>query len=231
MEKTQLSKRLKTAAYYVKKNLPVADIGSDHAYLPIYLVQNNIIPSAIAGEVIKGPFENAKNKVLSVGLENQISVRLGSGLNVLKPEDNIGTVTICGMGGILIADILNEGLSKSKLPLNARLVLQPNNAEEILRAFLRKNQFKIISETIIEENNKMYEIITAEHHLEDFNYTETELNFGPFLVEEKSAIFLKKWEKELAIQEKILEQLKNSDDRDKMKQTKEKIQHIREVLL
>lgn len=230
MEKIQLSKRLKAAAKYVKPNLPIADIGSDHAYLPIYLVQNHIISSAIAGEVVKGPFDNATNKVLSVGLEKKISVRLGSGLEVLTPEDNIGTITICGMGGILMAEILKEGLNKSKIPLNARLVLQPNNAEDILRDFLRKNHFKIISETIIEENNKLYEIIVAEHHLEYFDYSETELTFGPLLVEEKSPLFMKKWQKELALQETILEKLKNSNDLKKIKQIKEKICHIKEVL-
>lgn len=134
------------------------------------------------------------------------------------------------MGGILMADILKEGLNKSKIPLNARLVLQPNNAEDILRDFLRKNQFKINSETIIEENNKLYEIIVAEHHLEYFDYSETELTFGPLLVEEKSHLFMKKWQKELALQETILEKLKNSNDFKKIKQIKEKICHIKEVL-
>lgn len=230
MEKIQLSKRLKAAAKYVKPNLPIADIGSDHAYLPIYLVQNHIISSAIAGEVVKGPFENAKNKIISVGLENEISVRLGSGLEVVSPEDNIGTITICGMGGILIADILKEGLSKANLPVSARLVLQPNNAEDILRDFLRMNHYNIITETIIEENNKFYEIIVAEHNLEDFDYTETELIFGPFLVQEKPSLFLKKWTKELALQEDILEKLKNSNDSDKVKKTEDKIRLIKEVL-
>lgn len=230
MGKIQLSKRLKAASQYVRPDLPVVDIGSDHAYLPIHLVQNDIIPSAIAGEVVKGPFENAKNKIISVGLENEISVRLGSGLEVVSPKDNIGTITICGMGGILIADILKEGLSKANLPVSARLVLQPNNAEDILRDFLRMNHYNIITEAIIEENNKFYEIIVAEHNLEDFDYTETELIFGPFLVQEKPSLFLKKWTKELALQEDILEKLKNSNDSDKVKKTEDKIRLIKEVL-
>src|SRR5699024_9631599 len=111
-------------------------------YLPIYLIQNDIISSAIAGEVVEGPFENAKNKVNSLKIEDKISVRLGSGLNVLTTEDEIGTVTVCGMGGNLITEILLEGLNKSKLPLNARLVLQPNNGEKTLRKFLKENNFK-----------------------------------------------------------------------------------------
>ena len=97
-------------------------------------------------------------------------------------------------------------------------------------AHTSKNQFKIISETIIEENNKLYEIIVAEHHLEYFDYSETELTFGPLLVEEKSPLFMKKWQKELALQETILEKLKNSNDLKKIKQIKEKICHIKEVL-
>lgn len=175
MEIIQLSKRLKTVADFVKKDLPIADIGSDHAYLPIYLIQNDIISSAIAGEVVEGPFENAKNKVNSLKIEDKISVRLGSGLNVLTTEDEIGTVTVCGMGGNLITEILLEGLNKSKLPINARLVLQPNNGEKTLRKFLKENKFKILSESIIEENNKIYEIIVAECQLDDFEYNRQDL--------------------------------------------------------
>lgn len=230
MEIIQLSKRLKTVADFVKKDLPIADIGSDHAYLPIYLIQNDIISSAIAGEVVEGPFENAKNKVNSLKIEDKISVRLGSGLNVLTTEDEIGTVTVCGMGGNLITEILLEGLNKSKLPLNARLVLQPNNGEKTLRKFLKENKFKILSESIIEENNKIYEIIVAEYQLDDFEYSENELTFGPLLLKEKTATFIKKWTNELALQQAILKEIKKSDAKAKIKEIEKRIQKIKEVL-
>lgn len=230
MEMIQLSKRLKTVADFVKKDFPIADIGSDHAYLPIYLIQNDIISSAIAGEVVEGPFENAKNKVHSLKFEEKISVRLGSGLNVLTAEDEIGTITVCGMGGNLITDILLEGLNKSKLPLNARLVLQPNNGEKNLRKFLKENNFKILSESIIEENKKIYEIIVAEYQLEDFDYSENELTFGPLLLKEKTATFIKKWTNELALQQAILKEIKKSDDKAKIKEIEKRIQKIKEVL-
>lgn len=230
MEIIQLSKRLKTVADFVKKDLPIADIGSDHAYLPIYLIQNDIISSAIAGEVVEGPFENAKNKVNSLKIEDKISVRLGSGLNVLTTEDEIGTVTVCGMGGNLITEILLEGLNKSKLPLNARLVLQPNNGEKTLRKFLKENKFKILSESIIEENKKIYEIIVAEYQLEDFDYSENELTFGPLLLKEKTATFIKKWTNELALQQAILKEIKKSDAKAKIKEIEKRIQKIKEVL-
>lgn len=230
MEIIQLSKRLKTVADFVKKDLPIADIGSDHAYLPIYLIQNDIISSAIAGEVVEGPFENAKNKVNSLKIEDKISVRLGSGLNVLTTEDEIGTVTVCGMGGNLITEILLEGLNKSKLPLNARLVLQPNNGEKTLRKFLKENKFKILSESIIEENNKIYEIIVAEYQLDDFEYSENELTFGPLLLKEKTVTFIKKWTNELALQQAILKEIKKSDAKAKIKEIEKRIQKIKEVL-
>lgn len=230
MEIIQLSKRLKTVADFVKKDLPIADIGSDHAYLPIYLIQNDFISSAIAGEVVEGPFENAKNKVNSLKIEDKISVRLGSGLNVLTTEDEIGTVTVCGMGGNLITEILLEGLNKSKLPLNARLVLQPNNGEKTLRKFLKENKFKILSESIIEENNKIYEIIVAEYQLDDFEYSENELTFGPLLLKEKTATFIKKWTNELALQQAILKEIKKSDAKAKIKEIEKRIQKIKEVL-
>lgn len=230
MEKIRLSKRLKRAAEFVKKDELVADIGSDHAYLPIYLVQNLLIPEAIVGEVVKGPFENAKKTVNTYHLEDKISVRLGDGLNILQPEDEVGSITICGMGGVLIADILNDGLEKDLIPVNARLVLQPNNGEKQLRKLLQKNNYQIMAESILKENKKIYEIIVAEKSNKKVTYTENELTFGPFLIKEKDPIFYEKWEDELKKHQYILSQLEKSKDKDKMDLFQEKIHQIKKVL-
>lgn len=230
MEKLQLSKRLKAVSKYVKKNETVADIGSDHAYLPIHLIQHDLAPTAIAGEVAEGPFQNAQKKVKEYQLEDRISVRFGNGLNVLSQKDKIGTVTICGMGGILITHILSDGLKQQLLSKTTRLVLQPNNAEKEIRMFLQKNQYQIIEEAIVEENNKTYEIIVAESHPEKIEYTEEELTFGPLLLKNKSAVFYKKWEEELHTNERIFEQLKNTENVEKKKTIQNKIKQIKKVL-
>lgn len=230
MEKLQLSNRLKTVSQFVKKSEKVADIGSDHAYLPIYLIQHRLIPAAIAGEVVEGPFQNAKKKVKNYQLEDKISVRFGNGLHILNEEDEIGTVTICGMGGLLIANILNEGISKQILSKSTRLVLQPNNAEKDLRLFLQINQYEIIKEAIVEEHNKIYEVIVAEYKSEKIKYSEDELTFGPLLLKKKTSTFYKKWGTELGIHEDILEQLRNTKNIKKIEAIQEKIHQIKKVL-
>jgi len=230
MGKIRLSKRLKKVSQYVKKYTPLADIGSDHAQLPIYLVQNKQIPKAIAGEVVDGPFQIAKSEVKSHSLEDQISVRFGDGLEILTPQEEVGTITICGMGGLLIGHILKEGIQKKTLSKNTRLVLQPNNAVKELRIFLQQSNYKIIAEDLVDENDKIYEIIVAEFSPKEFHYTDFELAFGPFLLKKKSAIFYKKWEAELKINEYIEGQLKNTTNKEKLKNTQEKIQQIKKVL-
>ncbi len=107
MNAQKLSKRLQTVAAYVPQNAVVADIGSDHAYLPCYLVHQGIVQKAIAGEVVKGPYESACKEVRTEQLQDKITVRLADGMEAVEHEDGVTTVTIAGMGGPLIASILN----------------------------------------------------------------------------------------------------------------------------
>lgn len=230
MEKITLSKRLNRVAEFVRKDQPIADIGSDHAYLPIYLVQNNIVPSAIAGEVVEGPYQKAVEQVKLHNLEEQIATRFGNGLEVLKPDDEMGTIFICGMGGTLISNILAKGAERGKLPKSARLVLQPNNGEKNLRTFLQNNHYQIIHENILKENNKIYEIIVAEVAEEKVFYSEEEMLFGPFLLKEKNDIFKEKWTMEIDKYEKILRQVEQSKNEAKELEFKQIIQTIKRVI-
>lgn len=155
----KLSKRLQTVANHIPKGCAVADIGSDHAYLPVYLIENNIAQRAVAGEVNPGPFEAAKRTVAEHGLSDKIIVRKGDGLAVISAGE-ADVVTINGMGGGTIADILDNGADK--LETVTRLVLQPMVDAEQLRRWLHANRWQIAAEDIVIDDGLLYEIIVAE---------------------------------------------------------------------
>ena len=210
MNENQLSKRLETAASYVEKGARLADIGSDHAYLPCNLAQKGLIEFGIAGEVVLGPFSSAKKQIAASRLEGTVEARLGNGLEVIESNDRIDTITICGMGGDLIARILDAGFEEGELDNVKRLILQPNNAEMKLRHWLTDNNFEIMTETILEENSKIYEIIIAEPATEVSKLSSGDYLFGKFLRSEKNAIFVRKWESEIQKYEYILRSLEQS---------------------
>lgn len=222
---TRLSKRLATVADYVPQGARLVDVGSDHAYLPLFLVEQGRIGFAVAGEVVQGPYQSALKNVEQAGQSDKISVRLANGLAAVEQADQISTVTIAGMGGRLIADILEAG--KDKLVSVERLILQPNNREDDIRRWLVANDFQLVAEEILEENDKIYEILVAEKGKSDL--TADQLRFGPYLLEEQSATFQKKWLKELDKLTYALEQvpLERQADRSAISQ---KIQQIQEVL-
>ncbi|ADU29883.1 tRNA (adenine(22)-N(1))-methyltransferase [Evansella cellulosilytica] len=236
MNENKLSKRLEIVASYVKKGSVVADIGSDHAYLPIFLLQNNIAIKAVAGEVNKGPLLSAKAQVERCHLENEIKVKLGDGLDVLKDEVDVDTVTIAGMGGPLISQILENG--KHMLQHVNRLILQPNIAADAIRKWFLIEGWCLLSETIIEEDGHIYEILVAEKGDAKTPYSdeiEKELWLGPYLLKENSTPFIQKWKKEYEQLEKIASQINESHSTskallEKKKSVGLKMNWLREVL-
>lgn len=218
MNVERLSKRLSAVADFIPKGAKLADIGSDHAYLPCHVVKAGKVTYAIAGEVVEGPFQSAKKQVEMEGLSNQINVRKGNGLEVIDAGE-VECITIAGMGGALIATILEEG--KGKLDGVKRLVLQPNISAISIRLWLLENGWSLTDEAIIEEDGKIYEILVAEKGDPKSAYTENiecELLFGPFLSKQKNEAFLQKWTGERNNWERILNQLGQS------KQTEEKLE-------
>ena len=206
----ELGERLTRVASFVPNGSKVCDVGSDHAYLPVYLIQNDQITSAIAGEVVEGPYLSAKQTVRDYRMENRIEVRLGDGLQILTKEDDVTAVTICGMGGELISRILEAGYNGGHLNGRERLILQPNVAEHFVREWLMNHSFRIVEETVVEDNHRLYEIIVAEPVDKRVEYTELELKYGPILLKESSALSVAKWNRMNRKNKEILEQLQKS---------------------
>lgn len=135
----------------------MADIGTDHAYLPAYLIETGAVPRAIAGDVMPGPLEAARQTVESAGLADRIELRLGDGLQVLRPGE-VTTVTLCGMGGALMAQLLGA----VSLESIERLVLQPMESPERLRAWLTSHGWRIVHEELVEDAGRIYVVMAAE---------------------------------------------------------------------
>ena len=220
-----ISKRLELVASFVPQGAVLLDVGSDHAYLPIELVEKGKIERAIAGEVVEGPYQSAVKNVESHGLKEKIQVRLANGLAAFEEEDQVTVITIAGMGGRLIATILEEGLDK--LSNIQHLILQPNNREDDLRIWLQDNVFQIVAESILEEAGKFYEILVVEAG--QMELSASDVRFGPFLSKEVSPVFVQKWQREAAKLEVALSQIpeKNLAERQILA---DKIQAIKEVL-
>ena len=207
-----LETRLAHLAAMVDENTRLADIGTDHAYLPIDLVKSGKIDFAIASDVAEGPLDNAKTDILAAGLSKNIETRLGSGLETLRPEDNIQTVVIAGMGGKLMSDLLET--AKVNGNLYPTLILEPNIGEPRVRKWLMENNYQIIQEEIIDTAGHIYELIKATLITDKHPLTDKELLFGPFLLKEKTAVFTKKWTNQLAYQKQLLLNLNKAKNKD-----------------
>ncbi|MFD1203888.1 tRNA (adenine(22)-N(1))-methyltransferase [Sporosarcina contaminans] len=230
MNTVKLSDRLAAVASFVEEGAVLADIGSDHAYLPCYLVHAHKIERAIAGEVVKGPFESAVKNVKREGLDDHITVRLANGLSAIKEHDQVDTVTIAGMGGPLIATILQEG--KDKLFSVKRIITQPNIHASSIRQWAMENGWKIVNEQILKEDGKIYEIIVLEKGKSV--YDDLEIAVGPFLLQQRSDTFLEKWNREVLEWQRVLQSLEHAAETEEIRLKKDhlskRIQLIGKVL-
>ena len=232
MNAQQLSERLKRVASYVPEGAMLADIGSDHAYLPCYLALKGNINGAIAGEVVKGPYDSAKKQVRQEGLQDMIDVRLASGLAAIEPADGVTAISIAGMGGPLITAIIEDG--KEKLEGVQRLILQPNVHGKAIREWAEANQWAITEEEILKENDKIYEILVLEPAASPVHFSEKELLMGPILSKEKSPVFNEKWSRESSQWKRILVSMESTEQTleilGKKKELIDKIRLVEEVL-
>lgn len=182
----KLSKRLRAAADLVRQDAYIADVGTDHAYLPIALCLEGRVKGAVASDINEGPILRAREHINAYGLDTQIKTVLADGLDKIssyEPTD----ILILGMGGELIASIISRAsFTKNEA---VRLILQPMTHPEILRRFLLDNGYCIVEETLVLEEKKVYQIICAEYTGKTEEYSDVELLLGKNNIERGGELF------------------------------------------
>ena len=219
----QLSKRLQCIADYVKPGSVVADIGTDHAYLPVYLVQKGLCPRAVAADINRGPLDAARSNVSQHQLITQIDLRLGNGLQVVKPGE-VDTIVIAGMGGGTIRDILQE--FPAVVSGASRLILQPMADDRDLRHYLIENGWRLVDEELLLEDGRLYLVLVAEQGREEVTEPIL-LEIGPRLLEKNHPLlgqYLKRLKQKY---HRVLEGLAKSNQ----SAAQEKAERIKEKLI
>ncbi len=217
----KLDSRLMAIADLVRKDKIFADIGTDHAYLPVYLVEKGIIKKAIAADLRVGPLENAKEAVVSYGYSDQIKLRLSDGLDNFI-ENEVEEIAVAGMGGLLISSFVER--TQWLKNENIHLILQPMTHVEELRKTLFDNGFVIDKEVVAKDGDKLYIILSVHFYEGQTAYTDLDLIVGKLLYNDdvlskeylnkiydkynKKLVALKKAEKECSDLEKLVEELK-----------------------
>ena len=203
----ELSKRLLTVASMVENDSVVADIGTDHAYIPIYLVEQGVCKKAIAMDVNPGPLERAREHILASGLSEQIVTRLSDGLAKLS-ENEADTYVIAGMGGPLMVSILARRMDL--LQKGKTLVLQPQSEIGEVREFLIHNHYKIIREEMFYDMEKTYVAMKAIISKESITYTKTQYIFGKLLLEDLNPVLFEYLQKQKEVYEKLVIRLEDN---------------------
>lgn len=243
-----LSKRLTAIARRLTPGSVLADIGSDHALLPIYAVSEGICKRAIAGELNEGPFRTAQANVVAAGLGGRIDVRKGDGLTVIAP-DEADHVVIAGMGGATMTAILETG--RDRLAGTDKLLLQPNVGAPLVRRWLLDNGWLLQDECVVEEDGLHYEILEARPAVTrgdkeqlrqlyaplDLDgltvHAELQLELGPHLLRRPMPAFIAMWQAELAKRDRIAHRMRNARHADavaKRETLEQETNVIREVL-
>jgi tRNA (adenine22-N1)-methyltransferase len=224
----KLTPRLKIIADSVKGFDTLADIGSDHAYIPIYTVRNEWVKNAVATDVNSGPAEISRRRIRNYGLESRVSVRQGDGLQVINPGE-AEVIIIAGMGGILIRDILDKG---EKVAESAKvLILQPMRDSDKVRTWLFKNGFEIIDEELVRDQGKIYEVIWSRPGGEARG-AKGSLLIGDKLIEKKHPLLAEFISRKINELEKVMAALKEADSdncRERAEECKAMLIYYREV--
>lgn len=188
-EEMKISDRLWQVASMIEPGSIVADVGTDHGYLPIYLVKMGISPQVIAMDIHEGPLEKARKNIEKLGGGDKIQLRLSDGLENLKEIPDV--ITICGMGGRLISRILND--AGDKLSKVKEIIASPQSEIMQFREYLEANDFEISDEAMIQEEGQYYVIIKCHPGAKqqpqmDCIERDVWLKYGRRLLESKSRI-------------------------------------------
>lgn len=217
----KMSNRLQAIANLIPNNSIVVDIGTDHGYIPLYLIENEISKKVIASDISKGSLNKTINYIKELNLSNKIIPRLGDGLEIIKPFE-VDTVIIAGMGGLLIRDILSKDMNLTNSITN--FILQPMVASRELRQYLYNGNFRIIDEDLVKEDEKYYEIIYAKRG-KDFVEKDIYYEIGKKLIEKKHPLLKEFVEYKLTKESNIMNNLKDIDT-EKSKARFEEIKRI-----
>lgn len=206
-----ITPRLRSIINFITDSNIVADIGCDHAYVAITLIDEGRAKKVIACDIKKGPLEIAQSNIIKYKKEHAVTTRLGSGLNPIE-ENEADTIIIAGMGGELIEEILKENIKKARC---RHLILQPMNSQETLRHWLIENDFVIEKEDIATEGFKVYNILSVKcGHMEHF---EKEINYHIPLYLKNHKNYKKLYSKKERELKKVIEGLKKSKEVDTQK--------------
>ena len=223
----KLSNRLLAVASLVTDGNVLADVGTDHGYIPIYLLQTKQIKKAIAMDINTGPLDRAKEHIAMFGLNDYIETRLSDGVAALTPGE-VDTVLIAGMGGGLVMHILEEG--KEVCHQTKELILQPQSELERVRAYLWSNGYVILEENMVLEDEKFYPMMRVQYCNQiDEESAQNGLfcRYGKHLLEQKHGVLLEYLKREEKIYGEILESLKKQPVSEKIK---ERIAEVEKVL-
>lgn len=176
---TVMINRLKVVADMLIKNRPVADIGADHAWLSIYLIRNKLATRVIIGELGDGPLGRAAQALEQSGLQGQIELRQGNGLQVLEAGE-VDSIALAGMGGDTLVEILAYDWAKARS--FKRLVFQPMTRSGVLRRAIAKQGWKIIEERVLRENDRFFVVIASEPGDSPYEMGDLEIDIGPFIL-------------------------------------------------
>jgi len=223
----KLTDRLLKIASLVTEGKRVADIGTDHGYIPVYLLNQGKVPYAILADVNKGPLENARGEVRHNKLLDKVDLRLGSGIEVLE-KGEVDEVIIAGMGGILISELLEAKLEVAHSV--DKLILQPMQAQNELRKYLLNNGFEILDEVLVKEDFRIYEIIIAKYTgkntvVSDDIYYEV----GTKLIENKDPLLNEFIDKKIYMYNSIIKKIEGKSSEGiekKIKESKDSIEKL-----
>mgnify|MGYP000237298752 FL=1 len=229
--KIELSKRLQAVADLVSPGMRLADIGTDHAYIPIYLMENEKIPQAIAMDINKGPLERAEEHIKAHGLEHQIQTRLSDGMAKLQAGE-ADCAVIAGMGGALMIKILEEG-RETAFQLQ-ELVLQPQSELKKFRIYLLENGYRVLTEDIVCEDGKYYPMMKVKPgEMTGESWKPEELEYGKYLLDTAHPVLKQFLEREIQICHGVLESLAKQDTKrakERRREMEEQIQHVQHIL-